>query len=98
MPGAEYRKLLMNEPMPLTKESNSFCPNEVSHEVKSRSPITMPNCSTPEAHKKRSLSDSELNETFEKTPEATLKSPSSVLNPPSSVKRKTIRDYFIAAA
>lgn len=103
MPGAECRKLLMNdEPVPLTKDSNSLCPDEVSHEVKSLSPITMPKCSTPEAHKKRSLSDSELNETFEKTPEAALKSPlkspSSVLNPPSSLKRKTIRDYFIAAA
>lgn len=33
--------------------------------------------------------------TPEKTTEASQNSPSSVLNPPSSVKRRTIRDYFL---
>lgn len=51
---------------------------------------------TPESKVKRFLSDAALIESFEKTPEATSKSPSSVLNPPSSMKRKTIRDYFLA--
>lgn len=98
VPGAECRKLFMNESMPLKKENaNSLCTDEVSHEVKSPSPIKMSKCTTPEAQKKRFLSDSESNETLEKTPEAALRSPSSVLNPPSSLKRKTIRDYFIAA-
>lgn len=97
VPGAECRQLLLNEPMPLEKENpNSLCPDEVSLEVSSPSPITMYKCTTPEAPKKKLLSDSELYETFEKSPEAALKSPSSVLNPPSSLKRKTIRDYFIA--
>lgn len=55
--------------------------------------------STPESKVKRSISDAtaDLIESFEKTPEANSKSPSSVLNPPSSLKRKTIRDYFLVA-
>ncbi|KAG7017781.1 Denticleless protein-like protein [Cucurbita argyrosperma subsp. argyrosperma] len=52
---------------------------------------------TPESKVKRVLSAA-LIESFEKTPEANSKSPSSVLNPPpSSMKRKTIRDYFLVA-
>ncbi|CAK9322544.1 unnamed protein product [Citrullus colocynthis] len=54
---------------------------------------------TPESKVKRFLSDAaaDLIESFEKTPETNSKSPSSVLNPPSSMKRKTIRDYFLVA-
>lgn len=54
---------------------------------------------TPESKVKRFLSDAaaDLLESFEKTPETNSKSPSSVLNPPSSMKRKTIRDYFLVA-
>ncbi|XP_038905419.1 denticleless protein homolog [Benincasa hispida] len=54
---------------------------------------------TPESKVKRFLSDAaaDLIDNFEKTPEANSKSPSSVLNPPSSMKRKTIRDYFLVA-
>lgn len=55
---------------------------------------------TPESAEKsrfmRSLLKEELD--IKKTPEAAMKSPSSVLNPPSSLKRKTIRDYFVVAS
>ncbi|KAL2929288.1 Denticleless protein-like protein [Bienertia sinuspersici] len=36
-----------------------------------------------------------LNEAFDKTPESAVWSPSSVLCPPSSMKKRTIRDYFM---
>ncbi|XP_021758636.1 denticleless protein homolog A-like [Chenopodium quinoa] len=36
-----------------------------------------------------------LNEAFDKTPESASRSPSSVLSPPSSLKKRTIRDYFV---
>ncbi|XP_021299202.1 denticleless protein homolog [Herrania umbratica] len=102
IPSAECRKLLMNEnedPIPLTKDpGRSHSPDESLHQISSSSPSTAPLLSTPKAHKKNISSVSDSNETFEKTPEAAMKSPSSVLNPPSSLKRKTIRDYFLAAA
>lgn len=97
IPGEECRKLLMKELKHLRKDSSSILPDEVSDEACSVNPITMPKLSTPEAQEKKFSLDSDLNEAFEKTPETALKSPSSVLNPPSSLKRKTIRDYFLAA-
>jgi denticleless len=97
IPSAECNKLMMNEPSCLTKDPDSlFTSNEVLAQSDSSNTITMPNISTPEGRKKK-FSGSDLNEAFEKTPEATLKSPSSVLNPPSSIKR-TIRDYFLVAS
>lgn len=96
IPGAECRKLLMNKPMHLMKDSSSQFPDEVSDEASLMNPITMPKLRTPEAQEKRLSLDSDLDEIFEKTPETAMKSPSSVLNPPSSLKRKTIRDYFLA--
>lgn len=57
---------------------------------------------TPESQKTKtslsspmSLSASEEDKTCERTPETSVNSPLSVLNPPSSVKRRTIRDYFL---
>ncbi|XP_062106922.1 uncharacterized protein LOC133818199 [Humulus lupulus] len=96
IPGAEGRKLLMNNQMHPTKDSKRQYPDDVSDEDDSMNPISMPKLSTPEAQKRRLSSDSDLNEVFEKTPDTATKSPSSVLNPPSSLKRKTIRDYFLA--
>ncbi|XVF58002.1 hypothetical protein PTKIN_Ptkin07bG0027600 [Pterospermum kingtungense] len=102
IPSAESRNLMMNEykePMDLGKEpgcSISFSSDETLHQINSSSPITASFLSTPDAHKKKFSSISDSNESFEKTPEAAMKSPSSVLNPPSSLKRKTIRDYFLA--
>lgn len=95
IPSAETKNLLMNEkeePKDLGKEpSSSFS----SDEINSSSPTTVSFLSTPDAQKKKFSLILDSNETFEKTPEAAMKSPSSVLNPPSS-KRKTIRDYFLA--
>ena len=53
---------------------------------------------TPETQRKVWEEEEVSGEVFvETTPESAEKSPSSVLNPPSSLKRKTIRDYFITA-
>ncbi|ANM64882.1 unnamed protein product [Arabidopsis thaliana] len=63
---------------------------------------SMPIIRTPESQKKKTSSSSSLSSLSseediicERTPETTFNSPSSVLNPPSSVKRRTIRDYFL---
>ncbi|XP_022741170.1 denticleless protein homolog [Durio zibethinus] len=102
IPSAKSRKLLTNENEELrglTKEPGcSYSSDEAFHQINTSSPTTASLLSTPEAEKKKFLSISDSNETFEKTPEAAVKSPSSVLNPPSSLKRKTIRDYFLAAS
>ncbi|KAJ6751589.1 hypothetical protein OIU85_002061 [Salix viminalis] len=98
IPREECRGHLMNdERSGPTKVPDKLLPSdEVFNQNNPPIPITMPIISTPEAHKKKFSPDSDSKETFEKTPEAAMKSPSSVLNPPSSLKR-TIRDYFLAA-
>lgn len=54
---------------------------------------------TPESGKKRRSSMfPHAGLEMQKTPEAELDSPSSVLNPPPSLKRRTIRDYFISSS
>ncbi|CAA7046597.1 unnamed protein product [Microthlaspi erraticum] len=67
---------------------------------------SMPIIGTPESQKKKtslsssslsSLSSLEEDKVCERTPETAVNSPSSVLNPPSSVKRRTIRDYFLVS-
>ncbi|OMO69356.1 hypothetical protein COLO4_29103 [Corchorus olitorius] len=96
---AESRKLLMNDDenlMGLKKEPVSS--DEALQQINSSSPTTASLLSTPEANKRKFSSNiADSNESFERTPEAAMKSPCSVLNPPSSLKRKTIRDYFLAA-
>ncbi|PKU63154.1 denticleless protein homolog B [Dendrobium catenatum] len=55
-------------------------------------------CSTPESFKKRKLGLFPAEGVdMQRTPDsvAAFDSPSSVLNPPSSLKRRTIRDYFL---
>ncbi|KAE8689349.1 hypothetical protein F3Y22_tig00110940pilonHSYRG00421 [Hibiscus syriacus] len=86
----ESRKLLMNEK---EEPGSSNSSDEPLYHIQINPP------STPETHKKKLFSISDSNETtLEKTPEALMKnSPSSVLSPPSSLKRKTIKDYFLAA-
>lgn len=100
IPSAETSNFLMNEneePMGLINQPGiSYSSDEGLHQINSSSPTTASLLSTPEAQKKRFSSISDSTDTFEKTPEAAMKSPSSVLNPPSSLKRKTIRDYFLA--
>ncbi|TXG49247.1 hypothetical protein EZV62_025122 [Acer yangbiense] len=97
IPSAECRKLLMDEEvMDVTKTPGSSY-TVVVHQTNSSNPIQMPIITTPDAQKKRTSSISDSTQLFEKTPEAASNSPSSVLNPPSSVKRRTIRDYFLVA-
>ncbi|KAK1568742.1 hypothetical protein Q3G72_028174 [Acer saccharum] len=97
IPSAECRKLLLDEEvMDVTKTPGSSY-YEVVHQTNSSNPIQMPIITTPDAQKKRASSISDSTQLFEKTPEAASNSPSSVLNPPSSVKRRTIRDYFLVA-
>lgn len=95
LPSMECRKLFMDENFLLSSDSPS---DEVSHQINPTNPVAMPEISTPKSQKRRISSPSKANESFEKTPEASFESPSSVLNPPSSLKRKTIRDYFLAAS
>ncbi|KAF7128894.1 hypothetical protein RHSIM_Rhsim10G0017900 [Rhododendron simsii] len=84
-PSMECRKLFMDEePVEHQKGTNSTNSN------------TVPQLGTPKCQKKNFPSELYSEETLKKTPKALLNSPSSVLNPPSSLKRKTIRDYFIA--
>ncbi|KAJ4729284.1 denticleless protein-like [Melia azedarach] len=99
IPSTECRKMSMQkEPTGLTKVSDSsHTPDEILNQINSSNPITMPLISTPEAQKRKFSLTSDIKETFGKTPEAATNSPSSVLNPPSSVKRRTIRDYFLVA-
>ncbi|KAJ4974853.1 hypothetical protein NE237_008027 [Protea cynaroides] len=100
-PNMEGRKLFMDEdPMDITKVACSSGPSEEVF-IKYSSPewIKMPEISTPESITKLSFGSLLKEESeVEKTPEAALRSPSSVLNPPSSLKRRTIRDYFLAAS
>ncbi|KNA22515.1 hypothetical protein SOVF_033480 [Spinacia oleracea] len=56
-----------------------------------KTPETIPN----QFCRDRLLQGVNLNEAFDKTPESASRSPSSVLSPPSSVKKRTIRDYFV---
>ncbi|CAL5368251.1 unnamed protein product [Camellia sinensis] len=99
LPTMECRKLFMDEePAGLEKGSASSSSNEVLHQINSPNinTNTKPEFGTPESQKKKLSLYSQ--DTLEKSPEAALKSPSSVLNPPLSLKRKTIRDYFVAAS
>ncbi|OIT32001.1 PREDICTED: denticleless protein homolog A-like [Nicotiana attenuata] len=84
----ERRKLFTDE-KPESIKNESDC-----HSENLPSSTKTPEISTPESHKMKHFQSFEVEENFERTPEAASKSPSSVLNPPSSLKR-TIRDYFM---
>ncbi|KAL5572777.1 hypothetical protein UlMin_022374 [Ulmus minor] len=98
IPGARCRKLLMNEQVHLAKDSSTQSLDKGLDEKNSFNPISMPKLSTPEAQKTRFSSHLDMNDIFEKIPDAALGSPSSVLNAPPSIKRKTISDYFLAGS
>jgi len=79
-------------------------PRSSSHEeAVEQDPSSAELMKTPEGstayqcHKNRLLLGVNLNEAFDKTPEAAVRSPSSVLTPPSSTKKRTIRDYFLVS-
>lgn len=89
----------MDEPLcPIEMADNLCASREMT--MNPHSPVQTKSLefSTPESGKKRHFG-SLLGEEAEmqKSPDAELRSPSSVLNPPPSLKRRTIRDYFIAA-
>ncbi|KAK1359473.1 denticleless protein-like [Heracleum sosnowskyi] len=99
LPSIQCRKLFMDEEPTISKLKPDTCPNdEAMNPINSSITESVPEVSTPKPLKRRFLSPSKGNESFEQTPEAFHESPSSVLNPPSSLKRKTIRDYFLATS
>ncbi|CAK9176156.1 unnamed protein product [Ilex paraguariensis] len=99
LPSRECRKLLVDEELTgLRKDSEECASDDVLCQRDSPNTTTMPEISTPKSQKKTFASGFEVEQAFEKTPEAELNSPSSVLNPPSSLKRRTIRDYFLMAS
>lgn len=68
-----------------------------SNEINPDSPVhtKMVEFSTPIPDKKRKIETFQLD--MQKSPDAESDSPSSVLNPPCSLKRRTIRDYFLTS-
>ncbi|GMH06775.1 hypothetical protein Nepgr_008615 [Nepenthes gracilis] len=100
IPSLEASRLaLEREPMSIVEgaPSTSCPPDEVPHFTNSPELTKIPEISTPESNKKYSSSFN-TQECFEKTPEAALRSPSSVLCSLSTIKKKTIRDYFLSAS
>ncbi|KAI3985632.1 hypothetical protein MKX01_033915, partial [Papaver californicum] len=100
IPRMEHRKLFMNEDQTeVTEADSNSCPQDVLvNDCSPNKKIKMPEITTPESSMKKFSSAFLFKEDIEmeKTPEAALTSPTSVLNLPSSLKRKTIRDYFVA--
>ncbi|KAI3503475.1 hypothetical protein L1887_31918 [Cichorium endivia] len=82
---------------PKIKRRKLFEEEELIESVSVKAPEleSIPEIRTPESLKIHT-SISYINDTCEKSPDATFGSPSSVLNPPPSLKRKTILDYFMA--
>ncbi|XP_010528229.1 PREDICTED: denticleless protein homolog [Tarenaya hassleriana] len=77
--------------LPCTKAKEPESPRKNPSDEEDAS---MPIIRTPETQRKTS-SEEEEEQMCERTPETAFNSPSSVLNPPSSIKRRTIRDYFL---
>lgn len=99
LPSMQCRKLFMDEEANTSKLNCDTCPkDEAMNQNNLDVAIAMPEVSTPKQLKRRSVPSSKVTESSDKTPEAFLESPSSVLSPPSSLKRKTIRDYFLASS
>ncbi|KAK1281076.1 hypothetical protein QJS04_geneDACA002753 [Acorus gramineus] len=97
-PSMEHKRLIMNAMATDPAKSNNGPYQSEKDTTEHRSPaqVKMLGLGTPESAKRR-LSDAFPEEEMElqKTPESELNSPSSVLNPPQSLKRRTIRDYFV---
>ncbi|CAA3014152.1 denticleless protein homolog A isoform X2 [Olea europaea var. sylvestris] len=96
MPRMERRKLFVDEASSIKSDTKNWTSNVVSNVCMSGS-SRMQEVGTPESQEKRISFNPDVKENLDKTPEAKIKSPSSVLNPPSSLKRKTIRDYFLVS-
>ncbi|CAH9088894.1 unnamed protein product [Cuscuta epithymum] len=98
--GAECRKLKLfpDEKTDCTRNDLDACHLDVvTCDFNSpRGIVGVSEICTPESQKRKYLAlDYEIKDNMEKTPEASTRSPSSVLNLPSSLKKKTIRDYFL---
>ncbi|KAK1299111.1 hypothetical protein QJS10_CPB14g00065 [Acorus calamus] len=97
-PSMEHKRLIMNEMATDPAKSNNgpYQSEKDTTEHQSPSQVKLLGLGTPESAKRR-LSDAFPEEEMElqKTPESEMNSPSSVLNPPQSLKRRTIRDYFV---
>ncbi|XP_071694638.1 uncharacterized protein [Rutidosis leptorrhynchoides] len=70
-------------------------PVESTVHIESPDTTSVPEISTPKSLKKQISNPNVLDE-CQRSPDSSLDSPSSVLNPPPSIKRKTILDYFLA--
>ncbi|GAB4847873.1 hypothetical protein Ancab_026933 [Ancistrocladus abbreviatus] len=99
IPSSACKKLVLErEQIGLEEGPSTSCPfHEAVSETNSPELTKMREIRTPESDKK-TLSTFNSKDSSEKTPESALRSPSSVLYPPSSIRRRTIRDYFLSAS
>ncbi|XP_057983450.1 uncharacterized protein LOC131168188 [Malania oleifera] len=96
-PGMECRQFFNEGQIELRKSPERLCQSDkLLNQFGLPNPTTMPKITTPKSQKTNFSSGLNLEEMFEKTPEAAARSPSSVFSPPSSLKKKTIRDYFLS--
>ncbi|XP_074310893.1 uncharacterized protein LOC141646824 [Silene latifolia] len=91
------RKVTADPITDLNKESPSHSSHtEEVEDLSCQEVLKTPECNTAYQSRKHGLlSGVNLNDAFDRTPESAIRSPSSVLTPPSSLKKKTIRDYFV---
>ncbi|CDP02071.1 unnamed protein product [Coffea canephora] len=97
VPSIERKRLFIDEDLTSLKNNSEICPQGAVSNIHSPKPTIASETTTPESQRSRYSSNFRLKENLDKTPEAASRSPSSVLNPPSSLKRRTIRDYFLVA-
>ncbi|KAL1831412.1 hypothetical protein ACET3Z_001063 [Daucus carota] len=96
LPSMQCRKLFVDEePKTYKLKLDTFPEDEAMDQTNLDAAVAIAEVSTPK-QLKRSVSSSKVTKSFDNTLEVFLESPSSVLSPPSSLKRKTIRDYFLA--
>ncbi|KMT12796.1 hypothetical protein BVRB_4g088900 [Beta vulgaris subsp. vulgaris] len=91
VPEINSKELPLQREIPCTSSHNETVIQDKSSAEMMRTPET-----TNQFSINRSLQGVNLNEAFDRTPESAVRSPSSVLSPPSSIKKRTIRDYFVA--
>ncbi|KAL3526087.1 hypothetical protein ACH5RR_014459 [Cinchona calisaya] len=95
LPSMERKKLFTDKDVTRLKSTTQICPQDAALHIHSPEPTIACEISTPESQRSRYSSNFAVKENLDKTPETASRSPSSVLNPPSSLKRRTIRDYFL---
>ncbi|CAM8902037.1 unnamed protein product [Rhodiola kirilowii] len=90
---AESRKLVLNEEQ--TSTNCGFSSPSKGSKFQVGDTLNSTSLTTPKSTNRSYTSIIDFRENTEDSSEADMESPSSVLNPPSSLKRKTIRDYFV---